>query len=447
MTATLTAPPVDKVAPHVVTRVKDGDLAVSQMGLLGLGLVLIVGASAWGMISGSKTFYFSYLTAYMGVLGICLGALFFTMIQHITRAGWSVTVRRVAENTTMGLWVMLLLYVPILAGFDTLYEHWTHADIDPTSPTYDAVLAGKAGYLSKPFFFVRLVLYFAIWLGLATWFRSTSRKQDETGDPTLSLRMARVAAPGLLLFALSVTFAAFDWIMSLDPHWFSTMFGICYFAGGFMAFLAFAILFTLWLGRRGYLREAVGVEHYHDLGKLMFAFVVFWTYVNFSQYMLIWYANLPEETVFYAHRQEGGWSAVGTILIFGHFLVPFAFLMSRHVKRNMRTLSIGAIFLLVIHWVDMQYLVVPNAAHGHAPVAGDGHGAPPVAPIADHAHAADSFGGNVSLWLHHITPWDVMCYLGMLSLVAGVTLLYTRRGNLLPTRDPRLAESLHFHNI
>lgn len=440
MTATMTAPPIDQVAPHLVTRVRAGDLGKAQNLLLGLGAALLVVSAAWGIGAKNPGFFFSYLTAYMGVLGLCLGGLFFTMIQHITRAGWSVTVRRLAENLTGALPVLLLLYIPIIVGFDHLYGHWTHAQIaDPTAADFDAVIAGKAGYLNKPFFFVRVAIYFAVWIGLAAFFRRLSAQQDESGDPALSLRMSRVAAPGLLLFALSTTFASFDWIMSLDPHWFSTIFGVCYFAGGFMAFLAFAILFAQWLGRRGYLREAVTVEHYHDLGKLMFGFVVFWTYVNFSQYMLIWYANLPEETVFYQHRLEGGWSAVGTLLIFGHFLLPFAFLMSRHIKRNSLTLGIGAAYLLVMHWIDMQYLVMPNAAHGDHGAHGGGDAVP-------HA-AGHTFGENLGLWLHGITAHDVLCYAGMLSLVAGVTLLHTRKGNLVPTRDPRLAESFHFHNI
>ncbi|MCB1218981.1 quinol:cytochrome C oxidoreductase, partial [bacterium] len=190
------------------------------------------------------------------------------------------------------------------------------------------------------------------------------------GDPAISLRMARVAAPGLLLFALSLTFAAFDWIMSLDPHWFSTIFGITYFAGGFMAFLAFTIVMAKWLGTKGYLKEAINVEHYHDLGKLMFGFMVFWTYTNFSQYMLIWYANLPEETAWFAHRAVDGWGAIGTILVVGHFFIPFVFLMSRHVKRNGIALSAGAIFLLVIHCIDMQFLILPGADHGAEHAAG-----------------------------------------------------------------------------
>jgi hypothetical protein len=384
----------------------------------------------------------------MGVLGICLGALFFTMIQHITRAGWGIVVRRLAENIMGALPFMLLLFVPIVVGFDDLFHHWADpAKLDAASPKYDAVIAGKSGYLNKTFFFVRVVLYFAVWIGLATFFRRESAKQDETGDPAISLRLARFAAPGLLLFAFSVTFAAFDWIMSLDPHWFSTIFGVTYFAGGYMAFLAFTILLAKWLGRKGYLKDAISVEHYHDLGKLLFAFMVFWTYTNFSQYMLIWYANLPEETRWFADRKEGGWLAVGTILVFGHFLVPFAFLMSRHVKRNGTALAAGAIFLLVIHWIDMQYLILPSAGHG------DAHGADGAAHAGAHADPAlaiqdgfERFPHEFSVWLHGMHWTDAACFVGVLAIVAGIAILNIRKANLVPLRDPRLAEALHFQN-
>jgi hypothetical protein len=449
-TAPSSAQTLQQLAPQITAKVKDGDFQKAQLGLLAVGVVLI--AAAWA--TGGHDFYHSYLVGYMGVLGICLGALFFVMIQHITRAGWSVTVRRLAENTAWALPVMALLFVPIFVGFDDLYHHWAHANMDAqhqplptTDPKYDAILAGKAGYLNKPFFIVRVVIYFAIWIGLAWFFRSNSLKQDETGDPAISLKLSRVAAPGLFLFALSITFAAFDWIMSLDPHWFSTIFGITYFAGGLMAFFAFTILLARWLGKQGYLKEAITTEHYHDLGKFMFTFVVFWTYTNFSQYMLIWYANLPEETRWFADRAEHGWLAVGTILILGHFLVPFAFLMSRHVKRNPLGLAIGAIFLLVIHCIDMQYLILPTRGHGHAPGTAVAPNTAPEVTMASMQSGLERFPTELGQYLHHIGWADFGCFAGLLAVVAGLTLMHLRKTNLVPVRDPRLAESLHFVNI
>ena len=439
-----TAPSLQQLAPTITAKVKAGDLAKAQMGLLAVGLVLI--AAAWA--TGGKHFYFSYLVGYMGVLGICLCALFFTMVQHITRAGWSVSVRRLAENIAGTLPVMFLLFLPIWFGFHDLYHHWLNPEAYVVDgPHYDKVLDGKKGYLNATAFFVRVVVYFAIWIGLAWHFRRQSIKQDETGDPAISLHLSRIAAPGLLLFALSITFAAFDWIMSLDPHWFSTIFGITYFAGGFMAFFAFTILLAKWLGKQGYLKEAITTEHYHDLGKFLFTFVVFWTYTNFSQYMLIWYANLPEETRWFQDREQGGWGAVGTLLVFGHFFIPFAFLLSRHVKRSSLGLPIGAIFLLVIHCIDMQFLILPSAGHGEA------HGVPDhAANVGEQlAHGIEygiaRFPSDLGTYVHNLHWADFGCFAGLLALITGLVLMNIRKTNLVPVRDPRLAESLHFQNI
>lgn len=440
--ASQTAPSLEQLAPHITPRVKQGDLSKAQILLLLVGALLIGGAAAKGWSDGH--FFFSYLVGYMGVLGICLGALVFVMIQHITRAGWSVVLRRIAENIAGTLPFMVLLFLPIVFGFGKpLYEHWaTH--VDPN----DHVLAGKAGFLNSTFFFVRVAIYFTVWIALALFFRGSSLKQDLTGDPAISLRMSRLAAPGILLFALSITFAAFDWIMSLDPHWFSTIFGLTYFAGGYMGFFAFVILLAKWLGTKGYLKDAISVEHYHDLGKLMFAFMVFWTYTNFSQYMLIWYANLPEETHWFAVRKENGWGAIGMLLIFGHFFVPFAFLMSRHVKRNGIALCAGAFFMLVMHALDMQFLILPAAGgHGEAAAHGEAavHGAEGGHAAAE--HSAD-FSGQLGDYFANVHWAEAFgCFFGVLAIVASLTIWNIRRANLLPVRDPRLAESLHFTNI
>jgi putative effector of murein hydrolase LrgA (UPF0299 family) len=438
--APTTAPSLQQLAPHVTPRVKNGDLATAQMVLMAVGVVLIGAAWATG-----KHFYASYLVGYMGVLGICLGALFFVMLQHIVRAGWSVVLRRVAENIAWCLPLMALLFVPILVGFDEIFHHWTHADL-----TTDAVLRGKSGWLNKEFFFVRVAIYFVSWIGLAWYFRSKSMAQDETGDPAINLRLSRVAAPGLLVFAMTLTFAAFDWIMSIDPHWFSTIFGVTYFAGAYMAFLAAVTLFTKWLNKRGYLQGALTVEHYHDLGKLMFAFMDFWTYTNFSQYMLIWYANLPEETRWFADRAEGGWGAVGVLLVFGHFFVPFAYLMSRHVKRNSVALIAGATFLLVIHCIDMQFLILPSATSGHGTHDGAAHtpaGQDHGQAVADAVQSGlGTFPHDLGVYLHNVHWADFGCFAGVLALAAGFALWNIRRTNLMPLRDPRLSESLHFFN-
>ena len=439
-----TVPPVEEVAPELTTRVRSGDLATPQMVCIGLGVVLVL-VSLLSYVLGEETggetwrhFLHSYLIAYCFGLGTALCALFFVMLQHVTRAGWSVSIRRVAENLASSIWIFIPLFIPILIGFDTLYP-WVHAD------PADEILAGKSGYLNKTFFLVRVAIYFAIWIGLAAWFKKKSLQQDESGDPKYTMQMARVGAPGILLFAMTITFASFDWIMSLDPHWFSTIFGICFFAGSTVAVLAYLILFCMWLGRCGYLKNAITTEHYHDLGKLLFSFAMFWTYTNFSQYMLIWYANLPEETAFYQHRLHDGWGFVGVALIVGHFAVPFVFLMSRHVKRTGATLAIGSAFLLFMHWVDLQYLIMPNmSGHGGAhatdgaAAAGTGGAAVP--------HAADQAEHHAT-WLTHLNLFDLTTLLGVMLLMTGVTIRNLRAHPIVPVRDPRLNEALRFENF
>lgn len=451
MTVTATpemAQSLHEIAPEITTQVRDGHLAKAQTGLLAVGGLL----AGLGYVLGEHG-SLSYLVGYMGTLGICLGTLFFTMIQHITSAGWSVTLRRLTENTAATLPFMLLLFLPIVIGFHDIYHHWTDESLnitDPNGANYDAVLAGKSGYLNPTFFFIRVVLYFAVWIVLATYFRNQSIKQDQSGDPEISLHLRRVAAPGLLLFALTTTFASFDWIMSIDPHWFSTIFGVVFFAGSVMTSMAFVILMSLWLMRKGYYHGAITVEHFHDVGKLMWAFMLFWTYTSFSQYMLIWYANLPEETVWYELRTESGWGAIGPVLIVGHFAFPFVFLMSRNMKRNTKILPIGAVLLMMIHCVDMQYLILPSGMSGHDHGHGHGHGGDggllSAAAGGDHGHA-HGFGAQIGEYLHTISWADFGCFIGLACLVAGFTLRNIRGSNLVPLRDPRLREALNFHNI
>ncbi|NLD69469.1 MAG: hypothetical protein GX644_11730 [Limnobacter sp.] len=425
MTA-LSAPTIDQVAPGLTTRVKDGDLRGTRNALLGVSVIALVASIVPMLAEGEarRTALASYLTAYMFTLGTALGALFFVLIHHLTRAGWSVVVRRISENMAATLFPWLaVLFLPLAIWHHDVWHHWMVEGVtDPAAPNYDAVIAGKSAYLNVPFFFIRAGVYFAVWALLAHWFRNSSLAQDQDGDPARSLKMARRSAPAMLAFALTTTFAAFDWIMSLDPHWFSTIFGVVYFAGGVVAMYATLALFAMWLGRHGYLREVVNAEHYHDIGKLLFAFMVFWAYTSFSQYMLIWYANLPEETGWFATRSEGSWNTVFTVLAFGHFLAPLAFLMSRHTKRRQPTLAIAAVFMLVMHWFDMAYQIMPSMAdHG----AGDGH-----------AHAGFT--------LHWTDP---VALIGIYGLFLAMSLRNVIGTPLIPERDPRLAESMHFHNV
>jgi glucan phosphoethanolaminetransferase (alkaline phosphatase superfamily) len=260
---------------------------------------------------------------------------------------------------------------------------------------------------------IRNVAYFGVWSAMALWFGRQSQLQDQTGDHELTRRMRRASLPGLIVFALTVTFFAFDWLMSLQPEWYSTIFGVYFFAGSAMAFFAFLSLAIIAARRAGLLAEVVSTEHQHDVGKLLLTFVVFWAYMAFSQFLLIWYANLPEETSFFAQRYTGAWLTVGVVLVFGHFLVPFFLLLSRAVKRNATALAAVSVWLLAMHLLDLYWLVMPNL------------------------HPA---GMAPSLF-------DAAALIGCCGLFLAAFGGALKRQALIPLRDPRLPESLTFENI
>ncbi len=390
-----------------------GSRAFSLLGVVGLAAMAIgVGLGAFRG-DGFAYFFHSYLTNYVFVLSIALGALFFVLIQHATRAGWSVAVRRISEILAANVPVLLVLFlpilVPILLGNHVLYE-WT----DPAAVAGDHLLEHKRPYLNVPFFGVRCVLYFAVWWLLARFFLGRSLRQDESGDVSLTTGMERFSGPALLLFAGTITFAAIDWVMSLEPRWFSTIFGIYYFSGAIVGATSTIALVAMVLQASGRLTMSVTTEHYHDLAKLLFGFVVFWGYIAFSQYMLIWYANIPEETVYYLARQTDGWAGVSLALLFGHLLIPFFGLLPRAVKRRKGPLAFWCVWLLLFHWVDMYWLVMPN-------------------------YAVDA-GPPLTL----IDPL-LLVGLGALYLASAVRVAGNRA--LVPVKDPRLGESLAFENF
>lgn len=373
------------------------------MAALGLG-----GSLAMGLLShdGRHQLWHSWLVGSLFVLSIGLGALFFVLVQHATQAGWSVVVRRLAENVMATLPFLALLWLPLLLGLHDLF-HWTHAD----AVAKDHLLQHKAPYLNVPFFLIRTLICFGVWSALAIWFNRQSRLQDETGDHEITRRMRRRSAPALLLFALTVTFFAFDWVMSLNPHWYSTIFGLYFFAGAVVAF--FAALSLITLAQRELLARVLSDEHMHDIGKLLFGFVAFWAYMAFSQYLLIWYANLPEETGFYAQRLNGAWRLTSGILAVLHFIVPFFFLLPRTIKRHPGALKAAALWLLVVHFVDLYWLVMPNLHES---------------------------GVEPSLL-------DLTTLIGCCGVFVAAFGWSLKRQALVPLRDPRLPESLTFENI
>jgi hypothetical protein len=363
-----------------------------------LSLVLSIGDT-------SHRFYFSYLVAFMFFLSVSLGALLFVLIQYTAKAGWSVVVRRIAENLMALLPLFAVLFIPVAFGVHHLY-HWTHTE----AVLADPVLAGKSGYLNLPFFFVRAAIYLAAWTAISVWFLRRSVEQDGSGDLAITRRLQAASPPCIGVYALTSSFAAIDWMMSMDPHWFSTIFGVYYFAGSFLAVNATMAIIAVTMRRNGLLGEAITAEHFHALGRFLFAFTVFWTYIAFSQYMLIWYANLPEETMWFAKRTAGSWQTVGMALMVGHFGLPFFFLLPRGMKRREGTLVAAAAWLLLMHYVDLYWLILP-------------------------VHDVDGV---------HPRLIDVTTFLGIGGLVAGAYGWLMRRHALLPVKDPRLAESLAF---
>lgn len=390
----------------------EGDYVMKLAAGVGIGfLVVSVGLGA-AAEDEFKQFFYSYLAALMWGLSIALGALWWVTLQHLVNAKWSIVVRRVGELLAQALPLMFVLSLPIL------YTVVKHNDVlfpwvDHELVHNDHVLHGKAGYLNVPFFLGRVLVYFGFWSLLARFYLNRSLHQDMTGTSSFLPTMAKTAPPGMIAIALTLTFAAFDFMMSLDPWWFSTIFGVYYFAGCVLAVHSALVLALLWLQANGRLVKSVTIEHYHDIGKMMFAFTIFWAYIAFSQFMLIWYANIPEETQWYSERFQGAWLPMSYLLLVCHFVIPFFGLLSRHIKRNPKTLAIGAVWILVVHFIDLHWVVMPNFHKG-------------------------------GFSFH---PLDITTLLAVGCLLVAAVLFQAKKVNLLPTKDPRLKKSLAFENI
>ncbi len=469
---------------------------------LGVGAAALAVGAAVGVASGLQRFLFAYLIGWSFCVSIALGALLWVMIQHITKARWSTTLRRIPEAIAANLPLLALAGLPILFGTHSLY-HWSHAELYQPGPEFDPVLSGKAGYFFFPFaagtfplfFVLRYVVYFVVWSVIARKLYTLSVQSDTAPSPETTLKMRWWSGLGIPLVGITFAFAGFDWLMSTDPHWFSTMFGVYFFAGGWLGAICLITFLALLLKKGGMVDQEITASHLHDLGRFMFAFTVFWTYIGFSQYMLIWYANLAEETVWFAKRFAGGWGIVTAALVIGHFVVPFLILILRISKRVYPVLATMAVWLLVMHFVDLWWIagpsmLPPETAHVEehasvrpvdtdspvrlvAQVAGVGTDSEAAAPgeaiSVDNAPTVGT-GGLGSLQTGETVPQatgglsegqpaaefrptvlepavpvvEFLTWIGLFGLFVGLTILRLSRHALTPYGDPYFNDALRF---
>ena len=377
------------------------DLARLQRAAFWVGAV---GAAlcALGAFFEPTQFFRSYLVALVFWLSIALGCTGVMMLQHVATGGWGVVLRRTLEAASRTLGALALLFALWLLGLPRLYA-WARPEA-----VHDEILQHKAAYLNVPFFVARTVFYFAVWIGLTHVLNRMSLAQDRTADPGLPQRMRKVSAIGLLLYGLTMTFASIDWLMSLQPHWYSTIYGVYVIGGQAVSAMCFAILAALFLVRRRPMSGAILPRHFHDFGKMLLGFVMLWAYFGFSQFLIIWSGNLPEDIPWFKDRLTGGWRWVSLALILLHFVLPFLLLLSRDIKRSAPRLAAVAGLLLFMRWVDIQWLVLP-AFH----------------PERVGAH-----------WM------DLITWIAVGGLWMGVFARELARRPLLPSREPLLAEAL-----
>jgi len=374
-----------------------------QFGMIA-GVLGVVLAVAGYFMSGADRFFQAYLVAYTFWMGVVLGCMALLMVQHLSGGVWGIILRRPFEAALRTLPIMTLLFLPIAFGMDSIYS-WTHPDPN------DSVVQLKIAYLNPTAFLIRQVVYFAIWNAIAFLLTRWSAEHDRTGDPKLIDKMSKMSGAGLLIYALSMTFAMVDWTMSVNPHWFSTIWGMLYAGGQGLSAFAFGIIVLLMLAQTAPLNRVLTSDHFHDLGKLLFAFLMLWAYLSFSQFLIIWSANLPEEIPHYLDRWENSYKYVSIFIVVGHFILPYALLLSRDLKRNMGKLRIIATWILLARLVDYYWHIAPELQKG---------------------------GLNISLL-------DVALPLALGGIF--ITLFVSQLGGraLLPVNDPDLDKALHHH--
>lgn len=379
------------------TRLPEVDQLRKRSLVVGTAALALCAVGAW---ANPPEFFHAYLTAYLFWIGIALGCLAILMLHHLVSGRWGFVVQRLLESGSRTIPLMALLFVPLFFGLRDLFL-WAR----PEAVAAQEILRHRQPYLNAPFFSARVVLYFAIWITLASLLSKWSLEQDRTAAPDLTRRLQRLSGPGLVLYGLTVTFAAFDWVMTLGPQWHSTIFGAVFMVGQGLAALCFVVVVSSRLVNRGPLTGVISPKLFQDLGNMMLAFVMLWAYMAFSQYLIIWSGNLPDEIPWYVSRMAGGWMWVAMFLIAFHFTVPFLLLLSRTTKRRAEILRGVALGLLVMRLVDLYFIVTPALHPGEVTI----HWMDVLAPIGI---------GGIWLW----------AFLG-----------YLRGESLLPLHDPRFA--------
>lgn len=361
-------------------------------------------AAIGGGLGDPEQFLRSYLIAYLYWLSIVLGCFAISTLHHLTGGEWGLMIRRVLEAAARTIPVLAVLFLPILLGAKVLYP-WAR----PEEVAADPLLRHQAAYLNLPFFALRAALYFLVWTASSLVLDRMSRRQDSSPDPLLARRMQMVAAPSLVLYCLTATFASIDWMMALDEHWHSTIVGFMFIGGHAVAAMSFVIVVARFLSARRPMSGVFRPSHFHDYGKLLLTFVVLWTYFHISQFIIAWQANLPKEAAWYHARAAGGWRIVSLLLVALHFALPCALLLSRNTKRSVSRLATVAGLLLLMRWLDLYWFAAP----------------------------AFSPAGPAFHWL------DVVLSIALGGLWGGLFIDQLRRRPLLPVDDPLLPEVMH----
>ena len=404
-------------APAAVNRLQTLGLVVGVVGLV---------LCAIGYWLSPDYFFRGYLVGWVYWLGISLGCMAISMVGHLTGGDWAVVIRRVLEAASRVLPWMLLSFIPIIFGMQNLYE-WARPEAK-----HDPILQLKSAYLDPKWFIIRFVVYFLIWGGISFSLSRLSLRQDRGGDAGLLGRMRVISAPGLIIYVLSLTFASVDWLMSLQPHWFSTIYGFYLVASQGLSGFAFLIVIAVFLSRSEPMAGVFQPRHFHDWGKFLFAFVMIWTYFSWSQFLITWAGNLPEEIAFFLPRIHGGFGWVALLIVLFHFTVPFSLLLSRDLKRNGKTLAMVAMMLLFMRWVELFWQVEP-AFHG---LQGESAAINPATHPVVHAANNPAF-----YWLYLAAP----LFIGGFWLFFFARTLKSRP--LLPIQDPYLPEAIaHGHH-